>query len=567
MSDNKKKRKSAEDRKLEASLKNLSGGQRTQAEAKKKEQRRWKLYGALAIVVALLVAALLFWDSGFIQKRSTALTVGEKSYTSVDVSYYYYLQYNSISTYASYYGLDTSVSLKKQEAYEGKTWYAYIRDYAESTLTSVSILVQEGEAAGYELSEDGQADIDEALADMEETCDDYDITTSYYLKQMYGRYMTLDRFKELLNEYYYALDYQEYKTSTFEVTEDEMTEYYEENKDTLDTYDYLCYYIDATPEVQYDDDGNEIDATDEEIEEAASAAKALAEELQQALEDGDEDAAATLVSDNDLTDYSDISPSSFSSYTFGDWLVEEDRAAGDSTVIEDTTETEVEVETDDADSADSSTDPADSSAAADASTDPADGSAEGDSSVETVTTETVTTIEGYYVVYFSDRYRDDYYAANFRNIFIEAEEDEEDEESEETTYLYDDALATAEELQQTWQDNGGTEDDFVDLVEDNSADADTSEDGGLNSTVYKGLMDAAVEEWALDESRESGDYTIIKDETNIGYQLLYFVGFDDLYYWQTIAQSSLQSDAYSDWYEEVEENYEVTTTWFYSQVG
>ncbi|MCD7829912.1 MAG: hypothetical protein LUG58_05685, partial [Clostridiales bacterium] len=251
MSDNKKKRKSAEDRKLEASLKNLSGGQRTQAEAKKKEQRRWKLYGALAIVVALLVAALLFWDSGFIQKRSTALTVGEKSYTSVDVSYYYYLQYNSISTYASYYGLDTSVSLKKQEAYEGKTWYAYIRDYAESTLTSVSILVQEGEAAGYELSEDGQADIDEALADMEETCDDYDITTSYYLKQMYGRYMTLDRFKELLNEYYYALDYQEYKTSTFEVTEDEMTEYYEENKDTLDTYDYLCYYIDATPEVQY----------------------------------------------------------------------------------------------------------------------------------------------------------------------------------------------------------------------------------------------------------------------------------------------------------------------------
>ncbi|MCD8353267.1 MAG: hypothetical protein LUC47_02995, partial [Clostridiales bacterium] len=251
MSDEKKKKKSAADRKLEASLRNLSGGQRSQAEAKKKEQRRWKLYGALAAVIAVLVVALLFWDSGTIQKRSTALTIGEKSYTSVDVSYYYYLQYNSISTYASYYGLDTSVSLKKQEAYEGKTWYAYIRDYAESVLTSVSILAQEGEAAGYELSEDGQANIDETLADIEETCDDYDITTSYYLKQMYGRYMTLDRFTTLITEYYYAMDYQEYKTSSFEVTEDEMAEYYEENKDTLDTYDYACYYIDAEPEAQY----------------------------------------------------------------------------------------------------------------------------------------------------------------------------------------------------------------------------------------------------------------------------------------------------------------------------
>ncbi|MCD8146652.1 MAG: hypothetical protein LUD84_05155, partial [Clostridiales bacterium] len=287
MSDKKKQKKSAADRKLEASLKNLSGGQRSQAEAKKKEQRRWKMYGALAIVIAVLVAALLFWDSGFIQKRSTALTIGEKSYTSVDMSYYYYLQYNSISTYASYYGLDTSVSLKKQEAYEGKTWYAYIRDYAESVLTEISILAQEGEAAGYELSEDGQANIDETLADMEETCDDYDITTSYYLKQMYGRYMTLERFTTLVTEYYYAIDYEEYKTSTFEVTEDEMEEYYEENKDTLDTYDYACYYSDAEPEAQYDADGNEIAATDEEIEEAAAAAKTLAEELQQALTDGD----------------------------------------------------------------------------------------------------------------------------------------------------------------------------------------------------------------------------------------------------------------------------------------
>ncbi|MCD8353044.1 MAG: hypothetical protein LUC47_01830, partial [Clostridiales bacterium] len=317
----------------------------------------------------------------------------------------------------------------------------------------------------------------------------------------------------------------------------------------------------------YDDEGNEIDASGEEMEGAAAAAKALAEELQQALESGDEDAIASVVTESGATDYSDTSPSSFSSYTFGDWLVDESRAAGDSTVIEDTTETEVEVETDDADSADSSTDPADSSAAADASTDPADASAEGDSSAETVTTQTVTTIEGYYVVYFSDRYRDDYYAANVRNILIEAEEDEEDEESEETTYLYDDALATAEELQQTWLDNGGTEDDFIDLVADNSADTSTSEDGGLNSTVYKGLLDATLEAWVLDESRASGDYTILKDETNIGYQLLYFVGFDDLYYWQTIAQSSLQADAFSDWYDEVEENYETTTTWFYNQVG
>jgi hypothetical protein len=500
--------------------KNLTPRQRSEAAAQAKEARKWKMYGVIAIIVAVLIAALLFWDAGFIQKRATALTIGDRNYTVADVDYYYNVQYNSVSAYATYYGLDTSVSLKEQEAYDGTTWYDYLLDSAVSSLKNVSLLAQEGEKEGYTISDDAQLNIDNALEDVKNEAKDNNVSVSYYLHRMYGRFMTYSRYEKLITEYYYAYDYQSHKTDSFEVTEDEMEDYYQENKDTMDEFDYVCYLVNADAESTTDEDGNEVDPTEEEIAAAAEEAKANAKKIQEALKSGDESKVASLVEKYGATDYSSTSPASFSNLSFGSWLTNSKREANDTSVIEYTT-----------------------------------------------TSDDEETIEGYYVLQFYSRNRKDYNAATIRNILVAAEEDTEDEESEETTYKWDEAEAEAESIQQTWQDNGGTEEAFAELTEENSDDSSTYYNGGKRTNIAKGSLDSAVDSWLYDEERQEGDYTILKDETNTGYQLLYFVGYDDLLYWQKTAKNALQSDAYSDWYEEVEENYEETQTWFYSQVG
>ena len=64
------------------------------------------------------MAALLVWDSGVIQKNMTAVTIGDRKYTAVDVDYYYYSSYSTYANYASTYGLDTSKPLDEQEVIE-----------------------------------------------------------------------------------------------------------------------------------------------------------------------------------------------------------------------------------------------------------------------------------------------------------------------------------------------------------------------------------------------------------------------------------------------------------------
>ena len=55
--------------------------------------KKAKLYWAIGIIIAILVAALLIWHTFFFGKQNanaTAATVGDQTYTTTEVSYYYY---------------------------------------------------------------------------------------------------------------------------------------------------------------------------------------------------------------------------------------------------------------------------------------------------------------------------------------------------------------------------------------------------------------------------------------------------------------------------------------------
>ena len=101
-----------------------------QEEAKKKaiSKRRWTL-GTIAVI--LLIALILFLDSGFLYTKTTALTIGDTKYSPAEVNYRYGNQYytllNQYGNYASMLGIDTSAGvagLDKQDCpmLDGGTW-------------------------------------------------------------------------------------------------------------------------------------------------------------------------------------------------------------------------------------------------------------------------------------------------------------------------------------------------------------------------------------------------------------------------------------------------------------
>lgn len=524
MSDSKKQpqnRQAAKDqKKLDASIKTLSAKQRREAAQERKEKRRTQLYLGTAIVVAVLIAALLFWDNGIIQRNATALTVGSRKYSAADVDYYYYSQYNNMMAYGSYYGIDTSVSLKEQEAYEGTTWYDYLRDGAKASLTNVSMLAQEGEAAGYEISEAGQANIDEAMEDLNGVVEEYGVSVSSYLSQMFGRFMTKGRYEKVIREYFYAYDYENAKTDSFEVTDDQINTYYEENKDTLDTYDLKAYYIDATVDTKTDEDGNEIETTDEEVEAAVKAAKSAAAELEKAMKKNDAKAEEAAAEAANATDRSISAGASLKSFTYGEWAMDAARKAGDVTTVESTAGSDED-----------------------------------------------KVVQGYYVVRFNERKRDDYHPVTIRNIFVAADENETEDEDAEITYDYAAAKTAAEDVFVKFQGTEGTEDDFAALTEENSADSGSNMNGGLYESVTHGQFDEAVEAWMFDAARKPGDVEVLKDESSSGYQIVYFVGTDELFAWQQTAKSTLQSADYDEWFTGIQDNYEAVPTFMYRFVG
>ena len=363
--------------------------------------------------------------------------------------------------------------------------------------------------------------MEEHLQELKDACKENGYSVDYYLNATYGEYMNYNTYKKVITDNQLALEYEDKMKDSFEQSDKDVDAYYKEHSAELDEFEYQAYLVPVNTETKTDDEGNTEEPTEEEIKDAE--AKEGAEALKAALTEGDEDKVAELVEEYGASDYSNQTYDSFSGYDFSDWLTDKDRKAGDVTSIK----------------------------------------------YETEDSEEKTTLNGYYVVRFEKRYLDEYHDANFRNILVTAEEakDENDEaktdEDDNTVYDYDAAKKTAEELQEKWQKAGGDSDAFAELTEENSADSMSSANGGLYENAAKTDVSEALKSWLFDEERKEGDYAILKDEDNTGYQLVYFEGYSEKYHWQDVSIDALQEEAYSDWYDGVAEDYKDSTTFMY----
>lgn len=444
------------------------------------EKAKNRIYAAIAVVLLVVFALLIFVNSGFLETHLTAVTAGSYKVTPAQYNYFYmdtyYTYYSYYGDYVAYFDLESTTLSTIEEAYS---------------------LYDQAEEAGYILTQDEVLEIEETITALDESADYYGYkNANTYLEAYFGKGSDTESYEEYLTMRQIASDYANEIYDSFSYTDEEIEAYYEENVTDFDLVTYRYYFVDGSAE----DDEDETDALNDAaaIAEAMATASAGSEDtfISMAYDNADEDSKETY-EDEDATLREDISYSSLGS-DYADWLFDTARREGETTYVESTSST------------------------------------------------------GYYVLYFVSRDTLDYNTVNVRHILIEVDDTTDEDEMAE-------ALAEAEEILAEYEAGEQTAEAFAELAETYSSDTGSNTNGGLYEEVYQGEMVDSFNDWCFDESREPGDTGIV--ESDYGYHIMYFDSYGDIYRNITV-ESTMRSDDYSAWYEEISADFEPVTSSF-----
>ncbi|OUP65756.1 hypothetical protein B5F12_02360 [Pseudoflavonifractor sp. An176] len=468
-------------------------------------KRKVRTYTAIGVVVAILVAALITWNSGFFQRRATAATIGDTKVSVSELGYYYY---NIRYMYAYYYRAVDPNTPDNEQMYdeeEGKTYRDFFLESALSQAQNDKALYDAAVEAGYSKS-DIQEDLDERIDSTKSAAKTSAVSYKAYIQSMYGQYITPSVYEDLearslLATKYYNDVYTDTKES---FTETDLEDYYNEHKDDADTFKYSYLYFKADEVEETDDEGNTL--SNDEIsklkEEAMAAAKTKADEALAAYQEGTD--VAKLISEtspSNSADHTTVVGASSLSSIYKDKLLELEKDQG--AVVENTD-------------------------------------------------------AGYYVVIFHDRYQDKTTPATIRDILIKAETttDEDGNTVAPTQEAWDAAKAKAEEVMAKWEESDKTAEAFGKLAEEYSASS-TASNGGVTTGVKSGTLNDDRNSWLFEEERATGDVTMVQHQDNpsstsayFGYHITYFQEWEEESWKQTV-RSALTTDAMTDWSDEL----------------
>lgn len=463
-------------------------------------KRKTIQYTAIGVVIVVLIAALLFWDSGMIQRDSTAVTIGNTDYSAAEVTYYYNSAYQEVALYAQY-GLN-SYDLSKapeDQTYstdsatgEVTTYADYFEQYAVEQLTTITALYDAAIAAGY--TEADVADVvEEEMANLKQSA----ISSGYssakqLLVAYYGNFITPTIYRDIVARQALASQYLTDYTDALEYSDADLTSYYEANADTMDTFNYAYLYFKAETVETKDADGKEL--TEDEVaaakKQALADAQAKADEASELLKNGTDFEAVVESLEPSSSSAKLITLGSGMNTYLADWLTDSARKSGDMTVI-------------------------------------------------------AYSEYGYYTVVFNERYLDETPSVNVRHILITAEQDEGAEQPTAAQML--DAKLRAEDLLSSWQTGAATEESFATLANEHSADTGSNTTGGLYENVFPGDFVPCFDTWMFEEGeRKTGDVAVLEnngDSNYYGYHVVYFSGVNDGdFQWKNTATTALSND-------------------------
>lgn len=508
-------------------------------------KKRNTILGAiLGVVVVVLVAALLVWNSGLIPRHTTALEVNGHKYSVADMDFFYRQYVNSayqqeqsmIDFYQQQLGQEMSHSfdptqdLTTQYVDEEKTqsYHEFFLEQTKDQVVQITALVDAAKAEGFTPDEETQETMDHLLSELDEDLRENNFSgRDAYFRVYFGRSVNSKVYEKnmklsiLANSYDAAT-----RASLTEYTDDDLKAYYNENSALYNSYDYDYAYFDGQPVKETDDDGDTIEPTDEQKTEAMAAAKEKAEGLINAMKATPAEGENAPVFSNAAAVYglSDTSRprvlgTTVQNTVYGEWLMDSARKDGDIELFE----------------------------------------SEGN---------------GYYVIQFHDAYFYDEPTVDVRHILAKAEMDEGAEEP--TQAQMDAAHDEAEELMKQFNamaPDEKTAEAFGELAEEHSDDGRNDDGtlytkGGLYENIHKGDMVENFNNWIFDASRKEGDVGLVENAGPgyFGWHVIYFQATREPE-WLTKVRTDKSNTDLTAWSESVVEGYEAVTTDAFNKVG
>lgn len=317
-------------------------------EEKEKEKKEERISTTVGIVflVALVCLVASFPIRTYLATHETYVVINGEKVNKVEFDYVYNTSKNNYiaqyGSYLSYFGLDTSKDLSTQMYSETLTWKDYFEQNAVESLKQNKALMAEAKAAGF--TYDTTDEYNTFKETIKTSAAAAGVSDKEYVRSIYGSYATMGRIEEyvkndmVMNAYYQKL--QEDNAPG----DDEVQSYYEENKATYDSVDYRLTTIEAdlptepteladpVEETAADTTGSTdgTAATDSTQDTAYQPSDA---EIAKAMEDAKvlaDDAEQTVAKDGEAHENE---KKSSVNYLISDWLFDDARKAGDTTVI------------------------------------------------------------------------------------------------------------------------------------------------------------------------------------------------------------------------------------------
>jgi len=227
--------------------------------AKTKGVPLWAGNLILASFAVLLVAVVVFsyiTSSGILFKLSSYGSTANFELSGSQMNYLFKTVYNDFlsqySSYLTYFGLNTSLSLKDQTSMykddDGNvmTWFEVFAEQTEEQAKQLLVLCQMAHDEGLDkLSEEDNKEIDEAMKSLSEEALSYGYSLGSYLKAVYGGGITEKDVRTIM-------EYQMISSNYYEVLEERLLDaigsdrvdaYFNEHQKDFLSVDYLTYTL------------------------------------------------------------------------------------------------------------------------------------------------------------------------------------------------------------------------------------------------------------------------------------------------------------------------------------
>lgn len=316
-------------------------------EEKEKEKKEERISTAIGIVVLVALVCLVasFPIRTYLATHETYVVVNGEAVNKVEFDYQYNLTKNNYITqygsYLTYFGLDASKDLSTQMYSDTLSWQDYFEQLAVENLKQSKAMKAAADAEGF--TYDTTDEYNTFKETIKTSAASAGISEKEYVRSIYGGYATMGRIEQYVKNDMVMNAYYEKLQEDNAPSDDEIQSYYEENKATYDSVDYRLTTIEAELPTEPTELADPVEATT--APDAATDGTATTDttqdtayqpsdaEIAKAMEDAKvlaDDAEQTVAKDGEAHENEQKSSVN---YLISDWLFDDARKAGDTTVI------------------------------------------------------------------------------------------------------------------------------------------------------------------------------------------------------------------------------------------